>query len=126
MEYKILHIFDKTRYSIEGVSFTIQRAMSSSKISRIKRYWEHSIREVKKTKGFAAYLTGPPSSLSNDKCQIILFVPKNVLNDFVAVFKCVCKQNNFLVCEEFLKNEGDALKWLEFYKKQDKGFLTVY
>ena len=128
MEYKILHIFDKTRYSIEGVSFTIQRAMSSSKISRIKRYWEHSIRELKKTKGFAAYLTRPPSRLSNDKCQIILFVPKNaeknVEKGFLAVFKWVCKQNGFLVCEESCENERNAFKWLEFYKKQDKGFFN--
>ena len=118
MEYKILHILSRRR--IEGVSVTIQTAMSSSKISRIKRYWEHSIRKVEKKRGFAAYLTGPPSRLSNDKCQIILFVPKNVekaTSDFLAVFKWVCKQNDFLVCGESVKKERDALKWLEFYKK---------
>ena len=130
MEYKILHIFNKAKCNTEGVSFTIQRTMSSSKISRIKLYWKHSIREVEKKKGFGYYLIGPPSSLSNDKCQIILFLPKNIEKNvekgFLAVFKRVCKQNDFLVCEESLKNEGNALKWLEFYKKQDKGFLTVY
>ena len=124
MEYKILHIFNKARCSTESVPFTIQRAMSSSKISRIKRYWKNSIQEVKKKKGFAAYLTGLPSRLSNDKCQIILFLPK-VEKGFLTEFKWTCGQHDFLVCEESLKNEGNAHKWLEFYKKQDKGLLTV-
>ena len=125
MEYKILHIFNKVQCIIGGVPFTDQRAMSSSEISRIKRYWEHSIQEVKKKKGFIAYLTGPPSRLSNDKCQIVLFLPE-VEKGFLTVFKQVCEQNDFLVCEEPFENEEKAYKWLEFYKKQDKGFLTVY
>ena len=78
MEYKILHIFNKAPYGREGVPLTIQRAMSSAKILHIKCMWEDSIREVEKKKGFAAYLTGPPSSLSSDKCQIILFSPTKI------------------------------------------------
>ena len=107
MEYKILHIFNKVQCITEGVPFTNQRAMSSSEISLIKHYWEDSIQEVKKKKGFAAYLTGPPSSLSNDKCQIVLFLPK-VEKVFLTVFK-----NDFFVCEESFENEGYFYKWLE-------------
>ena len=112
MEYKILHIFNKVQCITEGVPFTNQRAMSSSEISLIKHYWEDSIQEVKKKKGFAAYLTGPPSSLSNDKCQIVLFLPK-VEKVFLTVFKWAYEQNDFFVCEESFENEGYFYKWLE-------------
>ena len=63
----------------------------------------------------------------SDNCVFTDKYRKNVrealaVRKALAVFKYMCQQNDFLVSEESLKDERDVFKWLEFYKKQDKGF----
>ena len=118
MEYTILHIFDQ--------AIGIEREMTPAKMKRVQQYWEHSIAEVKKKKGFAAYLTGPPSTLSKDKCQIILYLPRGQDREYLNVFKRICCKHRFLVFQEFMKDHSVAGHWLAFYRNHDKGYLTVY
>ena len=118
MEYKILHIFDQ--------ALGVEREMTPEKMKRVKQYWQDSIKEVKNKKGFAAYLTGPPSRLSKDKCQILLYLPRDQDKKYLDVFKTTCLKNRFLVSQESFKDEIVTAHWRAFYIKQDKGYLTVY
>ena len=118
MEYKILHIFDQ--------AIGVEREMTPVKMKQVKQYWQDSIEEVKNKKGFAAYLTGPPSRLSKDKCQILLYLPRDQDKEYLDVFKTTCLKNRFLVSQESLKDHIVTGHWLAFYIKQDKGYLTVY
>lgn len=100
--------------------------MTPEKINRVKQFWEESLESVKNKKGFAAYLTGPPSSLSRDKCQIVLYLPKDHDRAWLNVFKQKCFEYRFVVQEENMKDANVASKWLAFYIKCDKDCLTVY